>query len=52
MGTLQARFRASLVGTIRPALTIDDGTVAVTDNYIRVPLPPGQARNEWVDVAL
>lgn len=49
---LQARFRASLVGTIRPALTIDDGTVAVTDNYIRVPLPPGQARNEWVEVAL
>ena len=38
---LQTRFRASLAGTTRPALTIEDGTVAVTDNYIRVPVPAG-----------
>lgn len=50
--TLQERFRASLRGTRRPALTIEDGSVAVTDNYIRVPAPPGYARNEWVDVTL
>jgi threonylcarbamoyladenosine tRNA methylthiotransferase MtaB len=49
---LQARFRASLAGTSRPALTIEDGTVAVTDNYIRVAAPPGHARNEWVEVAV
>jgi threonylcarbamoyladenosine tRNA methylthiotransferase MtaB len=41
-------FRASQAGTIRPALTIDDGTVAVTDNYFKVPVPDGRARNEWV----
>lgn len=50
--TLQDRFRESLRGTERPALTIEDGSVAVTDNYIRVPAPPGHARNEWVTVRL
>ena len=49
---LQTRFRESLRGSVRPALTIDDGSVAVTDNYFRVPLPPGHARNEWVAVTL
>jgi threonylcarbamoyladenosine tRNA methylthiotransferase MtaB len=49
---LQERFRASLVGTTRPALTIEDGTIAITDNYVRVAAPPGRARNEWVDVGL
>ena len=50
--TLQNRFRGSLRGTQRPALTIEDGSVAVTDNYIRVPVPPGHSRNEWVTVTL
>jgi threonylcarbamoyladenosine tRNA methylthiotransferase MtaB len=50
--TLQERFRASLRGTQRPALTIEDGSVAVTDNYIRVTAPPGHGRNEWIEVAL
>jgi threonylcarbamoyladenosine tRNA methylthiotransferase MtaB len=49
---LQDRFRESLRGTERPALTIEDGSVAVTDNYIRVPAPPGHARNEWISVQL
>jgi threonylcarbamoyladenosine tRNA methylthiotransferase MtaB len=49
---LSERFRAAQRGTMRPALTIEDGSVAVTDNYFRVPAPPGQARNEWVDVTL
>jgi len=48
--TLAARFRASQTGRVRPALTIDDGQTAVTDNYLRVAVPPGRARNEWVDV--
>lgn len=47
---LAARFRDGQAGRIRRALAIDDGSVAVTDNYIRVPLPPGHARNEWVSV--
>ena len=38
---LSDRFRASQAGTIRPALTIDDGTMAVTDNYFKVPVPDG-----------
>ena len=49
---LSDRFRASQAGTIRPALTIDDGTVAVTDNYFKVPVPDGRARNEWVLAAI
>lgn len=49
---LGENFRASLRGMMRPALTIEDGSVAVTDNYLRVPAPPGHGRNEWVRVAL
>ena len=45
---LADRFRESQRGTVRPALTIEDGSVAVTDNYFRVPAPPGHARNERV----
>ena len=50
--TLSMRFRDSQIGTIRPALTIDDGSVAITDNYLRVPVAPGHARNEWLDVVV
>lgn len=49
---LADRFRASQRGTRRPALTIEDGSTAVTDNYFRVPVPPGHSRNEWVDVVI
>jgi threonylcarbamoyladenosine tRNA methylthiotransferase MtaB len=50
--TLAARFRASQTGRVRPALTIEDGRTAVTDNYLRVPVPAGRARNEFVDVVV
>ena len=46
------KFRESQVGTVRPALTIDDGTVAITDNYLRVPIDPGRSRNERLDVVI
>ncbi len=49
---LAERFRTSLQGTVRPALTIEDGSVSVTDNYFRIPSPPGVGRNEWVKVTL
>lgn len=49
---LAARFREAQRGTVRPALTIEDGSVAVTDNYFRVPAPAGHGRNEWVQVTL
>ncbi len=45
---LADRFRASQAGRVRPALTIEDGRVAVTDNYLRVAVPPGHGRNEWI----
>jgi threonylcarbamoyladenosine tRNA methylthiotransferase MtaB len=46
------RFRASQVGTTRRALTVDDGTSAVTDNYLKVGLDRQHPRNEWVDVRI
>ena len=49
---LSEDFRAAQRGSLRPALTIEDGTVAVTDNYFRVPAPAGHSRNEWVEVTL
>jgi threonylcarbamoyladenosine tRNA methylthiotransferase MtaB len=49
---LSERFRDSQVGTTHRALTLDDGTLAVTGNYVKVRIPPGQARNEWVRVRL
>ena len=45
---LSAKFRASQAGSVRPALTIEDGTVAVTDNGIRVAVPAGHRRNKRV----
>jgi threonylcarbamoyladenosine tRNA methylthiotransferase MtaB len=45
-------FRAAQRSSVRPALTIDDGTVAVTDNYFRVAVPEGHPRNEWISVTL
>lgn len=49
---LAARFRASQTGRVRPALTIEDGRTAVTDNYLRVPVPSGRVRNEWIEVVV
>jgi threonylcarbamoyladenosine tRNA methylthiotransferase MtaB len=43
---LTRRFRERQLGTVRPALTIEDGTLAVTDNYLKVRLPSGLRRNE------
>jgi threonylcarbamoyladenosine tRNA methylthiotransferase MtaB len=45
---LGRRFRESQVGTIHRALTLDDGALAVTGNYLKLRIPPGQARNQWV----
>ena len=49
---LTTRFRDSQVGTTHRALTLEDGTLAVTGNYLKVRIPAGQARNEWVEVAM
>jgi len=47
---LAARFLASQIGTSHRALTLEDGTLAVTGNYLKVRIPPGRARNEWVQL--
>jgi threonylcarbamoyladenosine tRNA methylthiotransferase MtaB len=49
---LTARFRALQVGTTHRALTLEDGSLVVTGNYLKVRIPPGCARNEWVRVRL
>ena len=38
---LSSRFVRSQVGTIRPGLTLDDGTTVLTDNFLKVAIPPG-----------
>ena len=47
---LAASFRESQVGTVHRGLTIEDGTLVVTGNYLKVRIPPGRQRNEWVRV--
>jgi len=49
---LADRFRASQVGTVRRALTLEDGSLVVTDNYLKLRIPPGRARNEWIRVVV
>ena len=49
---LARRFRESQTGTVRPGLTIEDGTLAVTDNYLKVRIPPGIERNRRIAVRL
>lgn len=49
---LHEAFVVSQVGATRRALTIDDGSQVLTDNYLKVRIPPGRTRNEWVRVRL
>ena len=49
---LNNRFHHAQNGTVRPGLTIEDGSLVVTDNYLKVRVPPGRPRNEWVNVLL
>jgi len=49
---LTGRFHASQSGTIRPGLTLEDGSLVVTDNYLKVRIPPGLARNQRVRVRI
>lgn len=50
--TLTTRFRQSQIGAVHWALTLEDGSLAVTGNYLKVRIPPGRARNEWVQLRL
>jgi threonylcarbamoyladenosine tRNA methylthiotransferase MtaB len=47
---LSHRFRQAQVGTVRPGLTLEDGSLVVTDNYLKVRIPAGRPSNERVRV--
>jgi threonylcarbamoyladenosine tRNA methylthiotransferase MtaB len=47
---LTSRFHEAQVGTLRRGLTLEDGTLVVTDNYLKVRIPPGLSRNVRVTV--
>jgi threonylcarbamoyladenosine tRNA methylthiotransferase MtaB len=49
---LSRRFRNRQVGSVRPGLTLDDGTTVVTDNYLKLKIGPGLERNRRVDVRI
>jgi threonylcarbamoyladenosine tRNA methylthiotransferase MtaB len=49
---LNQRFLERQVGRERPALTLDDGSLALTDNYVKLRIAGGYARNERVRVRL
>jgi threonylcarbamoyladenosine tRNA methylthiotransferase MtaB len=49
---LTMAFRASQVGSVHRGLTLEDGSLVVTGNYLKVRVPPGRSRNEWVNVRL
>jgi len=49
---LTRRFHASQCDTIRPGLTLEDGTLVMTDNYLKVRIPAGLPRNQRVNVRL
>jgi threonylcarbamoyladenosine tRNA methylthiotransferase MtaB len=49
---LATKFRESQVGTVRRGLTLEDGSLVVTDNYLKVRIPPGRVRNESVRVKI
>ena len=49
---LSREFRKSQAGSMRRALTVDDGWSAVTDNYFKVRLSEQHPRNDWVEVRI
>jgi threonylcarbamoyladenosine tRNA methylthiotransferase MtaB len=49
---LTQRFHDSQIGTTHRALTLEDGSLAVTGNYLKVRIHPGRGRNEWMDLRI
>jgi threonylcarbamoyladenosine tRNA methylthiotransferase MtaB len=47
---LTSRFHSAQLGTTHRALTLEDGSLVVTGNYLKLRVPPGRVRNEWVRV--
>ncbi|HEV8347712.1 MAG TPA: MiaB/RimO family radical SAM methylthiotransferase [Vicinamibacterales bacterium] len=48
--TLTNRFRDAQIGTVHRALTLEDGSLVVTGNYLKLRVPPVYPRNQWVRV--
>ncbi|HVB39250.1 MAG TPA: radical SAM protein, partial [Vicinamibacterales bacterium] len=49
---LTESFHHAQIGSVRPGLTLEDGTLVVTDNYLKVRIASGRGRNEPVSVRL
>ena len=49
---LTGQFHQTQDGAVRPGLTIEDGSLVVTDNYLKVRIASGRARNEWIQVRI
>jgi threonylcarbamoyladenosine tRNA methylthiotransferase MtaB len=49
---LSRRFQRSQVGRRRDGLTLQNPSVVKTDNYLKVGIPPGRARNERLTVEI
>jgi threonylcarbamoyladenosine tRNA methylthiotransferase MtaB len=46
------RFRQGQLGTVRRALTLDDGLSAVTDNFLKIRLAEMVPRNQWINAPI
>ena len=47
---LTRMFHQAQIGRVRRALTVDDGTHVVTDNYLKLRIDERRRRNEWIQV--
>jgi threonylcarbamoyladenosine tRNA methylthiotransferase MtaB len=47
---LTGRFHDREIGSTHRGLTIEDGSLVVTGNYLKLRIPAGRPRNEWVRV--
>jgi threonylcarbamoyladenosine tRNA methylthiotransferase MtaB len=47
---LTATFHRSQDGAVRSGLTIEDGSLVVTDNYLKLRIEAGRVRNQWLQV--
>ena len=47
---LARTFHHSQDGSVRSGLTIEDGSLVVTDNYLKLRIESGHCRNEWIQV--
>jgi threonylcarbamoyladenosine tRNA methylthiotransferase MtaB len=43
-------FRERQIGMVHRGLTLEDGTLVVTGNYLKLRVPAGRPRNQWVRV--